>query len=433
MARSEAGLEAGLEASIEASIEAGRPPRCVLVRVAYAAPVPRSVSYGALLALVACGAATPTLLGPSEAEREELEAAPDLRRRLARSEHDFFRFANRPFARQVCADLGGAVRAAPTVNLHGDAHVEQYAVTPEGRGLADFDDATEGPAAIDLVRFGVSLEIVRRARGWDEGAGPFAAFLEGYRDALREPEAEQPPPAVAARMQATFTADREPFLREVEELMEPVEDAGVRAEIEEGYGRYRRMMEVEHPELPAHFFELRSYGRLRGGVGSRLDPKFLARVEGWTEAPNDDVVLEAKEVRELSMVPCVQSGTGRGGFRVLVAHARLTANPSPFLGIVPRAPSEAHDDPPFWVQEWSHNYRELELGALRDGGELRELARDVGVQLGRGHVRLIAAPFDSQLRFAQLEWLREREGWLREEVRRMTALVARSWRAYRDE
>ena len=37
------------------------------------------------------------------------------------------------------------------------------------------------------------------------------------------------------------------------------------------------------------------------------------------------------------------------------------------------------------------------------------------------------------LRFAQLEWLREREGWLREEVRRMTALVARSRRAYRDE
>ena len=73
MARSEAGLEAGLEASIEASIEADRPPRRVLVRVAYTAPVPRSVSYGALLALVACGAATPTLLGPSEAEREELE------------------------------------------------------------------------------------------------------------------------------------------------------------------------------------------------------------------------------------------------------------------------------------------------------------------------------------------------------------------------
>ena len=42
----------------------------------------------------------------------------------------------------------------PTVTLHGDPHLEQYAVTDAGRGLTDFDDASKGPAILDLVRFG---------------------------------------------------------------------------------------------------------------------------------------------------------------------------------------------------------------------------------------------------------------------------------------
>jgi Ser/Thr protein kinase RdoA (MazF antagonist) len=42
------------------------------------------------------------------------------------------------------------------VNLHGDAHLEQFAVTDASFGLIDFDDAVGGPAVIDLLRFGVS-------------------------------------------------------------------------------------------------------------------------------------------------------------------------------------------------------------------------------------------------------------------------------------
>ncbi len=57
----------------------------------------------------------------------------------------------------MCETLEQALAGTPTVNLHGDPHVEQYSVTESGRGLTDFDDASTGPAALDIVRFAVSI------------------------------------------------------------------------------------------------------------------------------------------------------------------------------------------------------------------------------------------------------------------------------------
>jgi hypothetical protein len=40
----------------------------------------------------------------------------------------------------------------------------------------------------------------------------------------------------------------------------------------------------------------------------------------------------------------------------------------------------------FWVHAWTDNYQELDiLKTLRSPQDLREVAYDVGVQLGRGH------------------------------------------------
>ena len=44
----------------------------------------------------------------------------------------------------------------------------------------DFDDATAGPAVIDLVRFGVSLNLAAKSRGWSAEAA-VDSFLAGYR------------------------------------------------------------------------------------------------------------------------------------------------------------------------------------------------------------------------------------------------------------
>lgn len=41
----------------------------------------------------------------------------------------------------------------PSGAVQGDAHLEQFVVTDDDFGLADFDNAGYGPAIVDLVRY----------------------------------------------------------------------------------------------------------------------------------------------------------------------------------------------------------------------------------------------------------------------------------------
>ena len=96
---------------------------------------------------------------PLRPDRESLErAAPALLDRLRADPYDYFRFVNRPWIARVCDDFGKDMEGLPVVRLHGDAHVEQFAVTNDAWGLDDFDDSARGRAVIDIARFLGSVE-----------------------------------------------------------------------------------------------------------------------------------------------------------------------------------------------------------------------------------------------------------------------------------
>jgi hypothetical protein len=357
---------------------------------------------------------------------------PDLLQRIAARPFQYFRFTNAGFAAASCAAFEDILPALPTVNLHGDAHLEQFAVTNSSFGLVDFDDAVGGPAVIDLLRFGVSLRIAAGERGWtaDEALNRFFA---GYQAALEDPATEGPLPAFVDRARATFARDPNAFLRSCDALMEPLLPRE-QPEADAGSKRYVEMMLEQSPQLTRAFFATKKYGRLRGGVGSALDKRFLIRVEGPTPAPEDDVVLEAKELRDLSSVPCVQASPLGGRFRTIVGHARLGGNHDPFLALIPRGPEETADDPPFWVQSWQPDYRELDAARdLTSVDELDELAYQVGLQLGRGHIREVATPFDNQLRRAVRDMLRDYGPRVRATIDSMTERTLASFQHFRDE
>jgi hypothetical protein len=357
---------------------------------------------------------------------------PDLLQRIAASPFQYFRFANPGFAAAICAAFEDIIPALPTVNLHGDAHLEQFAVTDASFGLVDFDDAVGGPAVIDLLRFGVSLQIAAGERGWtaDEALD---SFFAGYQAALENPATEGPHPAFVDRARQSFARDPDAFLARCDALMEPLLPSE-QPEANAGSKRYVEMMREQMPELTRAFFETKRYGRLRGGIGSALDERFLIRIEGPTPAQDDDVVLEAKELRDLSSVPCVQASPLGGRFRTIVGRARLGGDDDPFLAVIPRGPEETPDDPPFWVQSWQLDYRELDAARdLTSADELDELAYQVGLQLGRGHIRQIAAPFDDQLRRACRDMLRDYGARIRATIDSMTGRTLASWQHFRDE
>ena len=357
---------------------------------------------------------------------------PVLLERIAASPFQYFRFTNIGFAAAICDTFEDILPALPTVNLHGDAHLEQFAVTDASFGLVDFDDAVGGPAVIDLLRFGVSLQIAAGERGWSAETA-LDSFFAGYRAALEDPTTEGPRPAFVGRARHSFVRDPGAFLANCDALMEPLLQSE-QAEADAGSKRYVEIMREQSPQFAPAFFETKRSGRLRGGVGSALDQRFLIRIEGPTPAQDDDVVLEAKELRDLSSVPCVQASSLGGRFRTIVGHARLGENDDPFLAVIPRGPEETPDDPPFWIQSWHPDYRELDAADdVTSVDELDDIAYQVGLQLGRGHIRQMATPFDDQLRRAVRDMLRDYGPRIRATINGMTERTLASWQHFRDE
>ena len=237
-------------------------------------------------------------------DSNQLEQNPKLLQRIQQGPHGYFRFINTKFSEAVCMRFQKYLGKIPNVNLHGDAHLENYAITELGRGLTDFDDATIGPMVLDLVRFGVSVNLACRANGWEDKAELMVnSFLSNYGAALRDPGLTIPPPELVARIRTRFATDREGSLVAKEELMEPLDEP--LGNFEAPFKQYVDQMAVQHPELPPYFFQIKKAGRLKMGIGSALDEKYLFEVEGATKARADNLMLEIKELRGLRGISCV--------------------------------------------------------------------------------------------------------------------------------
>ncbi|MFK7992288.1 MAG: DUF2252 family protein [Sandaracinaceae bacterium] len=359
-------------------------------------------------------------------ENIDFETNPELLIRLRANPHNYFRFVWAEFAGQVCERFDDT--HAPEVNLHGDAHLEQYAISDLGRGLTDFDGASAGPAFLDLVRMGTSIRLVAAMHGWEDEVPRLAeAFIAAYRGGVEvDTHAPLPPePPLIARIRASFDADQSDLLSTTASLVEPLpEDETARAR--EAMGPYIAAQRAENPELDTAFFDLVSIGRLNIGIGSALDEKYLLRVRGPTDAPDDDVVLEAKEVHPTSAIPCVGSrSSAPDPFRILVGESRIAYRPFPYLGYM-RARGLV-----FWIHAWTANYQEVSAtDSLETPEDLRALVEDIGHQLGRGHVNQIAAPLDAQLRRAVLGFIDENVGLLDEVVLEMAAAIERAFRRF---
>lgn len=352
-----------------------------------------------------------------------LEARPALRERLLGSAHGYLRFFSTPFAQRVCERFSEVQADLPVVNLHGDAHLEQYAVTSLGRGLTDFDDATRGPFVLDLVRFGVSLDLAARERGWPgEAKKSLDALLKGYRTGLGKAKSPVPTPRVVTRIRGTFRLDHAELLRRADAFIDasplPLEA------LSEHFRGYVAQRLRERSGMPEGFFRLKKAGMLRLGIGSALDEKYLVRIEGWTDVDGDDVVLEAKLVRDVSGIECAQRGIGPT--RVLTANALIAYEPYPFAGLLVR------EGRTLWVHGWPDDYEELSIArSFRTPEELREVAFDVGVQLGRAHPKPMTGPTQAAMRRGVRAAARRHEARVRAAVEELGREVEAAWLDFR--
>ena len=346
----------------------------------------------------------------------------DLVNRISASLHDYFRFVNSAFAAETCRLFADVVERMPEVNLHGDAHIEQYTVTNLGRGLSDFDDCTRGKAVIDLVRLGTSVLIAAREKGWSRDEKRFVdQFLRGYRDALKGDRLHMATPELATRAREAFRWDHARSLRQAHELIDQAplpNDA-----FADGVARFSELVAFGRDLGPDHF-KVKRVGALMMGVGSALDEKYLILFEGPSPAAEDDMIVEAKQIRELAGNPCVRTDVGAS--RVLDGQRLISYEPFAYAAVVP------HGGKYFWMHDWTDDYQEASITTqIRSPRDLRQIAYDVGVQMGRAHPKLPDGSQSKERRREVLRSFESIEGRMRMVMRQLAGATDAAWREFK--
>jgi hypothetical protein len=207
-----------------------------------------------------------------------------------------------------------------------------------------------------------------------------------------------------------------------------------REDFNRGIGQYLDQMAEQHPELPPHFFEIQNAGRLKVGIGSALDEKYLFEVEGPTKARKDNVVLEMKEVRDLHEISCILASEASPE-RPILMQARLAYQPYRYAGFVIFALSKGDErDKTFWVHEWADHYHELSIHtSFQTAADLHGIAYDAGVQLGLGHPKSMADSYSKDLRGRLLTTVAELRERLDQTISDLTEQTIAAWKEFRVE
>ena len=331
--------------------------------------------------------------GPLRADPESLErAAPELIERLRADPYNYFRFVNRPWIARVCDDLGSDLRDLPVVRLHGDAHVEQFALQQDAWGIDDFDDSARGPAVVDIVRFLGSIDLVARRRSWEKDRDTlFDRFVEGYKQGLTDPRYLPPPPDIVGRLRAQAPADARGASRVGREQDEPLADMTMKAVVA-AIEAFARVVLRERPDLTPEYFRVVRAGWFKSGVGSAVLRKSWSASRGPSDDPADDELLELKKIGDLSGLSCLKTPAVQPTLRIIdgskqlgrLKHNIMAAGPEL---IVPEVMARGQRLQDWWIRSLDPSYREVRLTELQSVRDLAAISYDSGVQLGAGRLQ----------------------------------------------
>jgi len=347
--------------------------------------------------------------------------------KIGASAFRYFRAMAEPSKHRTCEAFRDLRWRLPSGAVHGDAHLEQFVVTDDDFGLADFDNAGYGPAIVDLVRYASSIHLAcREIKGGCDPEQAVTAYFDAYRTALDHP-VQRNQPEIVARLRDHLGPQPEAWLQWADGLMQPLaraEDERVRSE----WFRFVALMRETNPSRPESFYRISRLGSLEIGLGSALERKMLIRITGATDDPLDDVILEARYHSLPEYRGCVWRPTG-GSLNVFMLTS-LLAHPLPkVFGVLPNPGGD--ELPEIWIQSWERGYRELSLSDIRDQADLNALATDAGTQLA-GHFWLTSPEaLRGYERFTQLRAFELTERRARDLARSLARDVIAEWGRFR--
>lgn len=182
-----------------------------------------------------------------------------------------------------------------------------------------------------------------------------------------------------------------------------------------------------HSDRAAQFYDVRSQGRIRIGIGSALVEKYLVRVQGPTNAEDDDLMVEIKEHEVSDRTACVFHPPTGGVLYPAVMQLRLGRIAPDIVAYLPRSAVGMIGTQPAWVNSWEPTYQELDIEDLRNQAELNQTAADAGQQLGRGHCAYVTEPLEAQHRYAQRESIASLRARVMASARELAEVARTAW------
>ncbi|MEM9597502.1 MAG: DUF2252 family protein, partial [Acidobacteriota bacterium] len=345
--------------------------------------------------------------------------------------------------------------------VQGDARSDNVGIFADGAGevifdLDDFGDAWIASYLVDLWRFGVSIHLVCREAGFDAQTADAAvlAFADAYLEHLARlrdgvgganapisSETTQDPLAkfigqIATKRTRERLLDKWTQLGETgrrfgdDKRLAPVDNL-TRRRFGAAFDAYRRHLPTASTLGRSHFRVLDLVRRLGAGLSSAEALRFYVLIEGPTERPEDDRILDivarvrpsTAEVAEDPPGPAKLGHLADAGCRAALAERALLTRPDPHLGCLVMK-GEA-----FSVRELSPAKAQFPAVGLRDYEALWVLVDAWGRVLASAHARadqdfdpeLVPHPFEEVL----LERVGDRGKAFGHELRRFARSYAR--------
>jgi hypothetical protein len=363
-------------------------------------------------------------------ERAALMTKPGAQRLLTKldaSAYKYFRALGPQYALRTCAAFRDVRWHLPISAIHGDAHVEQFVVTPSTAGVEDFDQSGFGPAIVDIVRYAASIHLACREMSWPCKPDVIVEkWLDAYRETLDKPPTRKTP-AVTERIRANTPTAADAWLKWADGLMMPLPKPD-EERARKGWAEFRKVQLEIDPKRTAAFYDVVKVGALQMGIGSALETKLLFRIRGSSDVPTDDIVVEARSSMPAVAHECSSHPLHGGTLWPLMFMSILGPRMPDVYGFATLADDPA---PEFWVQSWVPGYRELAISDVKSEEEMIELAEDAARQLA-GHFWVkFPEPLRVTQRHAQLQGFDLTRDRARKLARDFAAETVEEWQRFR--
>ncbi len=345
-----------------------------------------------------------TLLNATEGRVVRL--LPEKYRRMSLSPFAFFRGG----VSIMAADLGGHPSTGITVQISGDAHVQNMGCFASADGhlvfdLNDFDETIEGPWEWDVKRMAASLvlagvEAGHKAPGCTEAVEAFATgycqtlemlaeqpLLTAARHIIRRPEkapavnqalkqAERATPADLLKKYTRNDGNGHVCFKPVEHVLWRV-NATEKQAVLDALPAYAETLSPERRHL-FHFFTPCDVAFKIVGTGSVALRDYVVLMEN---GESDPLFLQIKQETHSAYAPYLKhTHYDHQGKRVVEGQHRIQAISDLLLGWTHVGDND------YLVRQLNDHKGSVELATLRGDG-LNSLASVAGEVLARGHVR----------------------------------------------